>query len=49
MDSIAISPAKSPCVVCGRSTDQVVRRMGRVTDPIWCCHEHDDRTIVRVS
>jgi hypothetical protein len=36
-----------PCVVCGRPTREAVRPMGRITDPIWCCHAHDDRSIVR--
>jgi hypothetical protein len=35
-----------PCVVCGRATDEIVRLMGALTEPIWCCHTHDDRTIV---
>jgi hypothetical protein len=33
------------CVVCGRKTDEMVRPMGVLTEPIWCCHSHDDRTI----
>jgi hypothetical protein len=33
-------------VVCGERTTQAVRPMGWLTEPIWCCHEHDDRTIV---
>ncbi len=36
-----------PCVVCQQRTGQVVRPMGLITDPLWCCHAHDDRTIVR--
>jgi hypothetical protein len=35
------------CIVCGQQTTQTVRPMGRITDPIWCCHAHDDRTILR--
>lgn len=36
-----------PCVVCGQRTTQTVRPMGRITDPVCCCHAHDDRTILR--
>ena len=36
-----------PCVVCGRRTLEAVRPMGAITALIWCCHEHDDRSIVR--
>ena len=25
----------------------MVRPMGVLTEPIWCCHAHDDRTIFR--
>jgi len=35
------------CVVCGRKTGEMVRPMGAITEPIRCCHAHDDRTIVR--
>ena len=38
---------RRPCVVCGRKTGEMVRPMGAITEPIWCCHQHDDRTIVR--
>src|SRR5207249_3311239 len=38
---------RHPCVVCGRKTGEMVRPMGAITQPIWCCHVHDDRTIVR--
>jgi hypothetical protein len=37
----------SLCVVCGQQTTLTVRPMGRITDPISCCHAHDDRTILR--
>jgi hypothetical protein len=36
-----------PCIVCGRKIGEMVRPMGLITDAIWCCHQHDDRTIVR--
>ena len=35
------------CVVCGRKTDEMVRPMGAITEPIWCCRGHDNGTIVR--
>ena len=37
----------SLCVVCGQRTIQTVRPMGRITDPISCCHAHDGRMILR--
>jgi hypothetical protein len=36
-----------PCVVCGRPTVEAVWPMGVISEPIWCCHEHEDRSIVR--
>ena len=37
----------SLCVVCGQRTIQTVRPMGRITDPISCCHAHNGRMILR--
>ena len=46
-DPVGEDDGSGPCVVCGRRTLETVRPMGAITEPIWCCHEHDDRSIVR--
>src|SRR5437764_6799847 len=46
-DPVDEDDGSGPCVVCGRRTIETVRPMAAITEPIWCCHEHDDRTIVR--
>jgi hypothetical protein len=46
-DLVGEDDGSGPCVVCGRRTPETVRPMGALTEPIWCCHEHDDRSIVR--
>jgi hypothetical protein len=46
-DPVRDDASSGPCVVCGVSTHEAVRPMGWLTEPIWCCQEHDDRVIVR--